>query len=43
MTEATDRIIDALRSGHNHLAAVVHGLTAADLTRPSGASEWDVS
>ncbi|AZP21214.1 maleylpyruvate isomerase family mycothiol-dependent enzyme [Streptomyces aquilus] len=43
MTEATDRIIDALRSGHDHLAAVVHGLTAADLTRPSGASEWDVS
>ena len=43
MTEAADRIIDALRGGHDHLAAVVHRLTAADLTRPSGASEWDVS
>jgi len=33
MTEATDRIIDSLRSGHDHLAAVVQRLTAADLTR----------
>jgi uncharacterized protein (TIGR03083 family) len=43
MTEAADRIIDALRSGHDHLSAVVHRLTAADLARPSGASGWNVS
>ncbi|MEU7336074.1 MULTISPECIES: maleylpyruvate isomerase family mycothiol-dependent enzyme [unclassified Streptomyces] len=43
MTDRADRTIAALRSGHDHLTSVVHGLAAADLTRPSGASEWDVS
>ncbi|MFI1052884.1 maleylpyruvate isomerase family mycothiol-dependent enzyme [Streptomyces griseoruber] len=43
MTDRADRTIDALRSGHDYLTAVVHGLASADLTRPSGASGWDVS
>jgi uncharacterized protein (TIGR03083 family) len=43
MTDRADQIIDALRSGHDHLAALVRGLAADDLTRPSGAAEWDVS
>ncbi|MGI3202693.1 maleylpyruvate isomerase family mycothiol-dependent enzyme [Streptomyces sp. GLT-R25] len=43
MTERADRIIDALRSGHDYLTTVVHGLAAADLDRPSGASEWTVA
>ncbi|MGP4050665.1 maleylpyruvate isomerase family mycothiol-dependent enzyme [Streptomyces sp. 2A115] len=43
MTDRADQIISALRSGHDYLTAVVHGLATADLTRPSGASEWDVS
>ncbi|WP_151482702.1 maleylpyruvate isomerase family mycothiol-dependent enzyme [Streptomyces albicerus] len=43
MTDRADQIIDALRSGHDYLTTVVHGLATADLTRPSGASEWDVS
>lgn len=42
MTDA-DQIIDALRSGHESLAAVVRGLSVADLTRRSGSSDWDVS
>jgi len=43
MTDRADRTIDALRSGHDYLTAVVHGLATADLTRKSGASQWDVS
>ncbi|MFG1688673.1 maleylpyruvate isomerase N-terminal domain-containing protein [Nonomuraea sp. NPDC049269] len=43
MTDRADQIIDALRSGHDHLAALVRGLAPDDLTRPSGAAEWDVS
>lgn len=43
MTDRADQTIDVLRSGHDYLTAVVHGLATADLTRPSGASEWDVS
>lgn len=43
MTDRADQTIAALRSGHDYLTAVVHGLASADLTRPSGASEWDVS
>lgn len=43
MTERADQTIDALRSGHDYLATVVHGLATADLTRRSGASDWDVS
>ncbi|GAA4623417.1 maleylpyruvate isomerase family mycothiol-dependent enzyme [Actinoallomurus vinaceus] len=43
MTERADRNIEALRTGHDLLAARVRGFGEADLTRPSGASEWDVS
>jgi uncharacterized protein (TIGR03083 family) len=43
MTDRADQIIDALRSGHDHLASLVRGLAPDDLTRTSGASEWDVS
>ncbi len=43
MNDHADQTIDALRGGHDYLTAVVHGLATADLTRPSGASEWDVS
>lgn len=43
MTDRAVQTIAALRSGHDYLAAVVHGLASADLTRLSGASGWDVS
>lgn len=43
MSERADRIIAALRGGHDRLASLVRGLDAADLTRGSGAAEWDVS
>jgi uncharacterized protein (TIGR03083 family) len=38
-----DTNIDALRSGHDSLAALVSRLTDDDLAGPSGAAEWDVS
>ena len=38
-----DETINALRSGHDDLAAMVRGFTADDLARTSGASEWDIS
>ncbi|MPY53751.1 maleylpyruvate isomerase N-terminal domain-containing protein [Streptomyces acidicola] len=43
MSERADRIIAALRSGHDHLASLAGGWGAGDLTRASGAAEWDVS
>jgi uncharacterized protein (TIGR03083 family) len=43
MTDRADQIIAALRSGHDSLATVVRGLSADDLTRRSGSSDWDVS
>ncbi|MGW0838673.1 maleylpyruvate isomerase N-terminal domain-containing protein [Streptomyces sp. NPDC002787] len=43
MSERADQIIAALRSGHDHLASLVRCLGAADLTRQSRASVWDVS
>jgi len=43
MTERADETINALRSGHEDLATLLRGFTAADLTRPSGAAKWDVS
>jgi uncharacterized protein (TIGR03083 family) len=43
MTERADRTINTLRSGHDRLAALVGGFGTDDLSRPSGASEWDVS
>jgi uncharacterized protein (TIGR03083 family) len=39
----TDPNISALRTGHDDLAALVSRLSDADLSRPSGASEWDIS
>ena len=36
-------IIAALRSGHDSLADLVPKLGDDDLTRPSGAAEWDIS
>lgn len=42
MTQA-DTAIAALRSGHDRLADFVADLDDADLTRPSGASEWTVA
>ena len=38
-----DKVIAALRAGHDNLAALVSGLSDDDLARPSGAAEWDIS
>ncbi|GIG86434.1 maleylpyruvate isomerase family mycothiol-dependent enzyme [Plantactinospora endophytica] len=43
MATTADTIIAALRSGHDELAALVRDLGPTDLTRPSGADEWQVS
>lgn len=43
MSSIADRTIAALRSGHDALAAFVGKLGPDDLTRPSGASDWQVS
>lgn len=43
MSTLADRSIDALRSVHDGLAAVVPGLTDEQLDGPSGASEWTVA
>jgi len=43
MTTLADRTIAALRTTHDELAAFVRGLDPADLTRPSGCSEWTVA
>jgi uncharacterized protein (TIGR03083 family) len=43
MTSLTDRTITALRDLHNELAALVPTLTEAQLSGPSGASEWTVA
>lgn len=43
MSTLADQTIAALRSGHDQLAELVRGLSVADLTRPSGASEWQLS
>jgi uncharacterized protein (TIGR03083 family) len=43
MSTQADQVIDALRSGHDDLSALVRGLSPDDLIRPSGASEWQVS
>ncbi|GIH16191.1 maleylpyruvate isomerase family mycothiol-dependent enzyme [Rugosimonospora africana] len=43
MATLADQTIAALRSGHDSLAALVAGLSPDDLTRPSAASEWQVS
>jgi uncharacterized protein (TIGR03083 family) len=43
MTNRADETIEALRSGHDDLAALVRDFTADDLARPSGASKWDIS
>ena len=38
-----DTNIAALRTGHDRLAVLVSNLSDDDLSRPSGASEWDIS
>ncbi len=43
MPTLADQTIVALRSGHDSLAALVAGLSPDDLTRPSAATEWQVS
>jgi uncharacterized protein (TIGR03083 family) len=43
MATLADQTIDALRSGHDRLAALVAGFAPGDLVRPSAASEWQVS
>jgi uncharacterized protein (TIGR03083 family) len=43
MTSLADATIAALRSNHDELAAVVRTLSDAQLTLPSGASEWTVA
>ena len=43
MATRADLTIAALRSGHEALSALVRDLTADDLTRPSGASQWQIS
>src|SRR4051812_4575902 len=43
MSSLADRTITGLRTTHDELAAVVPGLTADQLNRPSGASEWSVA
>jgi uncharacterized protein (TIGR03083 family) len=43
MSVSADQAIAALRSGHDDLAALVRGFGPDDLTRPSAASEWDIS
>ncbi|RNL79489.1 maleylpyruvate isomerase N-terminal domain-containing protein [Nocardioides marmorisolisilvae] len=43
MTTLAARTIDALRHEHDDLAAVVAAFTDAELTGPSGASEWSAA
>src|SRR4051794_32541384 len=43
MSELVDRIITALRTNHDALAALVPKLGESELARPSGASEWTVA
>ena len=43
MGTTADRMIAALRSGHDELAVRVAAMSPADLARPSGCREWDVS
>jgi len=43
MTSDADRAIEALRAVHDDLVGRVGGYADADLTRPSGASEWTVA
>jgi uncharacterized protein (TIGR03083 family) len=43
MSDQANQAITALRSGHNELADLVSGMSLDDLTRPSGAAEWDIS
>jgi uncharacterized protein (TIGR03083 family) len=43
MTSPADRTINALRTGHDDLVALLSKLEADDFTRSSGASEWTVA
>lgn len=43
MSSLADRVISALRADHDALSAHIADLSAADLARTSGSSEWDVA
>jgi uncharacterized protein (TIGR03083 family) len=43
MTTLAERTIAALRSNHDHLTGLVHGLSDEQLSWTSGASEWPVA
>src|SRR3954469_16409183 len=43
MTSTADTPINAIRSGHDELAALVQDLSPAELNGPSAASEWTVA
>jgi uncharacterized protein (TIGR03083 family) len=43
VTAPADRLLAALRRCHDHLAARVHGLGEADLTRQSYCTDWSVA
>ena len=43
MTSTADQPINALRTGHTTLAALVKELPPGGLTGPSGASEWTIA
>ncbi|MFC6008022.1 maleylpyruvate isomerase family mycothiol-dependent enzyme [Angustibacter luteus] len=43
MTTLVDRTVAALRANHSALAALTPTLSEADLSKPSGATEWSVA
>jgi len=43
VSELVDRTIAALRANHDRLAGAVAGLSAEQLTGPSGASDWTIA
>jgi uncharacterized protein (TIGR03083 family) len=43
MSTRADRIISALRTGHDDLVALLEGIGPEDLVRTSGAAEWTVA
>lgn len=43
MSTVADSTIAALRSGHDELAALVKGLTLAEVSAPSGAEDWNLA
>ncbi len=43
MTSTADQPISALRTGHDALVSLVHGLPPEKIEGPSGASEWSIA